>query len=318
MQRLINRGRSFLSRPAVAGQRTSVAELLLITWFGLLASFNVGATIGASALGWDALIYHSAARALLAGGDPWGPVGTFSTFAGPPPSLLPYLPTAWLPDGAVVTFWTAVAALSAVYVLQRLRLPAWWLLFPPVTVAILAGSSALPVMALIVRGGAIADGAAIAARVYTAVPLVILGRWRGLLVAAAIVLATAPMLDWSRFFMELPNISSTLARQTSGGQSAAAVPWLIPIAALCLVLLGRRRAAWLFVPALWPYTQGYYAVIALPVIAEAPLVAIALAVNAVPGLVVPGLIAQVAVERLGLWRPRPAEGPSASEALRAR
>ncbi|MGH2838331.1 MAG: hypothetical protein ACRDJY_08295 [Thermoleophilaceae bacterium] len=309
MHRLIDRGQGFLARPAVPGQRTSVAELLLITWFGLLASFNIGATIRSSALGWDALIYHGAARALLAGGDPWGPVGTFSTFAGPPPSLLPYLPTAWLPEGAVVTLWTTVAALSAIYVLQRLRLPAWWLLFPPVTVAILAGSSALPVMALVVRGGALGDGAAVAARVYTALPLVLLGRWRGLLVAAAIVFATAPMLDWSRFVNDMRQISATLAEQSSGGQSATAVPWLIPIAVMCLFLLGRRRAAWLLVPALWPYTQGYYAVIALPVLAEAPLVAIALSVNAIPGLVVPGLIAQVVVERLRIWPP-PGRGSS--------
>ena len=303
MQRMVRRGLRFLARPVAPGLRTHVGELLLITWFGLLTSFNVGATIIADALGWDALIYHSAARALLAGGDPWGPAGTFSTFAGPPTSLLPYLATSWLPDASLVGLWTGLAAISAVFVLRRLHLPAWWLMFPPVSVAILAGSSALPVMALVIRGGGLADGAAIAARVYSAVPLVLVGRWRGVLVAAAIVLATAPFLEWPRFLNDLPTISATLAEQSSGGQSAAALPWLIPVAAASLFLLGRRRAAWLLVPSLWPYSQGYYAVIALPVIAEAPLVAVALAVNAIPGLVVAGLVAQVIVERLGLWRP---------------
>ena len=124
----------------------------------MIASFNVGATIIADAFGWDALIYHAAARALLAGGDPWAPLGTASTFAGPPSSLLPYLATSWLPDASLVGLWTGLAAISAVFVLRRLHLPAWWLMFPPVSVAILAGSSALPVMALLVRGGGLADG----------------------------------------------------------------------------------------------------------------------------------------------------------------
>ncbi|TMB72077.1 MAG: hypothetical protein E6J52_12930 [Chloroflexi bacterium] len=96
---------------------------------------------------------------------------------------------------------------------------------------------------------------------------------------------------------KLDTIRAVLDDQTGGGKSAAAIPLLIPIAVACLLLLGRRRAAWLIVPALWPYSQTYYAVLALPIIAEAPLVAVALAIDW-PAIVVAGLIAQVIAERL--------------------
>ena len=305
MQRLLDGGVRFLALPVLRGNGTTFGELLAITWFGLFTGLLVYAAIVSTGFAWDAVLYTHAAQALLEGGDPWAAVERFGRFAGPPPSLLPYLPTAWLPDVVVAAVWTVIPLVSAIYILRRLRLPLWWLLFPPVSLAILTGSSTLPVMALIVRGGALADGAAIAARVYSAVPLAALGRWRGFVVAAAIVVASAPFLGWPQFIDQLPAVSDALREQTDGGQSAAAVPWLIPVAAVCLLLLGRRRAAWLLVPALWPFTQGYYAVIALPVVAQAPLVALALSVNDVPGAVVVGLVAQVAVERLGIWRPRP-------------
>jgi hypothetical protein len=51
------------------------------------------------------------------------------------------------------------------------------------------------------------------------------------------------------------------------------------------------------VSALWPYTQTYYAVLVLPVIAEVPFVALALAID-LPGIIVAGLVAQVIAERL--------------------
>src|SRR6266478_3668330 len=97
--------------------------------------------------------------------------------------------------------------------------------------------------------GAIGDGLAIALRVYAAGPLILLKRWRGFAVAAIVVAVSAPFLDWPRFFGDSAMINQLLVVGTKGGQSAAAVPWLIPIAVVCLVLLGRRRAAWLLVPA---------------------------------------------------------------------
>ena len=46
--------------------------------------------------------------------------------------------------------------------------------------------------------------------------------------------------------------------------SALAIPVLIPFAAVALVLMGRRRAAWWVVPVLWPSTQWYYTSLVMP------------------------------------------------------
>jgi hypothetical protein len=297
MRGFMERAHAFLMTPVVAGSRTRLMDLLLIAWFAVLAAFDVVKSVVNWALGWDTLIYVDASRAMLRGGDAWGAAGASALFAGPPTSLLPYFAFVWLPDPLVAAGGAAVAAACALYALRKLELPAWWLLFPPVFVAILAGSSALPVTALIVRGGPIAEGLAVALRPYAVLPLAILGRWRSILVAAAVGVVTAPFLDWPRFLGKLDVIRALLNEETGGGKSAAAIWWLIPIAAASLFMLGRRRAAWLIVPALWPYSQLYYAVIALPVIAEVPFVAIALAMD-LPGIVAAGLLAQVIVERL--------------------
>ena len=310
MWRLIDRAGPFLALPVVPGSRTRFGDLLLITFFTIQAALDVVKSTVNWAIGWDAIIYTDAARAMLAGGNAWGPAGGAALFAGPPPSLLPYFLFVWLPDPVIAAGSAVVAALTGVYVLRKLQLPPWWLFFPPVLVAILAGSSALPATALIVRGGSIAAGAAVALRAYVAVPLAILGRWRALAVAAVIVVVSAPFLDWPLFLSKLDVVRAVLDDQTGGGKSAAAIPVLIPIAVACLFLLGRRRAAWLMVPALWPYSQTYYAVVALPVLAEVPLVAVALAIDW-KAIVVVGLVAQVILERLlrdrrPAWRAAPA------------
>jgi len=294
----VSRSGAYFGRPFVPGWRTTIGDLVLITVFAMLSSLDVMKSVVNWALGWDARICTHAARALVEGGDAWGWNAASAVFVGPPIHLLPFVPFIWLPDPVLIGVWTAIPAASAIYILRKLNLPFWWLAFPPVVVAILAGSSALPVTALVLRGGTLAEGAAAAFRIYIAVPLLILGRWRALVVAAGIVVLTAPLLDWPGFFNSLGFATALLEDQTKGGKSAAALPVLIPIAVACLFLLGRRRAAWLAVPALWPYTQNYYAVLALPIVASAPLVALTLAVDNIKGFVVVGLVAQVAVE----WR----------------
>lgn len=298
MRRLAERANWFFALPIQPRGRTRFGDLILITGFAALSTLIIIKSTVNWALGWDALIYTKAALAIVEGHDAWGPVGVPGLYAGPPPGLLPFFPFIGLPDPVVAAGGAAIAAACGIYVLRKLQLPAWWLVYPPVLVAILAGSSALPVTALLVRGGAIAEGLGGALRVYATLPLVILGRWRALAVCAVIVAASAPFLDWPRFMSHFPTLNAVLDGQTGGGKSAAAVPMLIPVALLCLILLGRTRAAWLIVPALWPYTQNYYAVLAMPVVASAPLVALSLAVDNVPGLVVVGLAAQILVDWL--------------------
>jgi hypothetical protein len=260
-------------------------------------------------LGWDALVYTEGMRRLLGGGDPWsGTLAYHIGLAAPAPGLLPYLPFVWLPDVVVRWSWIVIAGLSAGYAIRRLELPPWWILFPPVLLAVATGGTALPVLALLVRGGAYADGFAVVMRVYAAVPLVLLGRWRGLVVAAAVFLVTAPFMAWPTFLGELPRIGDLLASQTSGGLSATGL--VIPVAIVGLILLRRQRAAWLVVPALWPQTQHYYAVIALPALASLPLTTIALALPGGVGAVAFGMVLDGLLERLPGRRARTADGSS--------
>ncbi len=278
-------------------------ELVLILWFTVMSIRRVvgPAIAGPVDLGWDAVAYTRAARALLDGGNPWTAGIPFGTYAAPPPSLIPFLPFAYLPDLIVQAFWVGLNVVSAIYVLRKLRLQAWWLLFPPLLLAIVAGSSALPLVALLVRGGVVAEAGAVVGRIYSAIPLLVLGKWRPLLLAAAAILVTAPFLAWDHFIRDLPRINALLATQSGGGSSATAVPILIPVAIVGLLLLGRRKAAWLAVPALWPNAQEYYAVIALPVAASVPFVTMTMATAFAPGLIAIGLLVQGVWDR---WRER--------------
>jgi hypothetical protein len=235
--------------------------------------------------GWDARVYTEAARIVLAGGNPWTEGGPIA-FAAPPPSVIPFLPLVGMSDQAVSVLLVGLNVAAAAYVIDRLRLPWYFVLFPPIVLSTIAGSLALPAIAAVLVGTEAWGGLAILARIYMAVPYAILGQWRPLLVGAALVVLSLPM--WPMFLESREVAAATLARQSGGGLSALALPWTVPIAVLALVLLGRDRAAWLAVPALWPDTQLYYAVIALPVLRTMPWATLALAVP-IPGLVVVGL-----------------------------
>jgi len=132
-------------------------------------------------------------------------------------------------------------------------------------------------------------------KIYALVPILILGRWRPLAVAAIAPLLSAPFLPWREFVDAFPAIVERLRVQSSGGMSATSWWPLIPVAAGALVLAGRDRAAWLVLPVLWPSSQWYYATIAIPAFAiRTPPVALAAALLAVP---IPGfpVLAAVAV-----------------------
>jgi hypothetical protein len=259
--------------------------------------------------GWDAVVYTQAAREWLQGGNPWMLRGYANGFAAPPPSFLPFVPFTLLPDQVVSVLWVGIALLSAVYCLRRIGLPAWWLLFPPVSLGIMTGSSALLVTALLLRGSVLTDGFGVITRIYAALPLVVLGRWRSLVVAGVLLLASAPM-PWGLYWEERARVGQLL--EGTADLSAASAPWLVPLAVVGLVLLGRWRAAWLIVPTLWPNTQLYYSVIALPVLGSMPLLALTMAVP-IPGMIVLGIFAEVALERFRKHRAQ-VRGPAAQPA----
>lgn len=87
----------------------------------------------------------------------------------------------------------------------------------------------------------------------------------------------------------------------------------MPVAVVALLLVGRERAAWLTVPAIWPATQWYYSTIAVPALVgrtTASYVAAALLAVPIPGVPVLA-VAVVAAEGLASRRSRiapPAHG----------
>jgi hypothetical protein len=309
LTRFLNFCAALVDRPVIRNSRLRTIDVALIAWFTLLTSGMIVRPILAGLkepIGVDAYVYTDALHSLIDGASPWRSGVSDVAFAAPPPSLIPYLPFLLLPHDLIGPSAIAIAAMSAIYALWRLRMPLWWLLFPPTALAIVAGSSALPMLALLVRGGVISDAAAIVIRLYAAVPVIAMGRWRGLAAGMGAIAVTAPFLSWPDYIANAGHVTQVLAQQSAGGHSAAAVPWLVPITVLFLAILGRRRAVWLLVPALWPYAQIHYASIAMPILAEAPVVALVLAFQVSPYGVVVALGGQVIADRLARMRGRQA------------
>jgi hypothetical protein len=247
---------------------------ILATW-GLLVTFllvTAERLLGAYAQGTFAIdlrIYRVAADAALHGGDPWAAGVAGLTFAGPPPTLLPYLPAALLPEGIAIAAFGAVTLAAAVLALRTLHLPVWWLLFPPISDSLIVLNPDVIVIALLVaapRGAALA----VPLKIYAAVPLLLTGRWRPL--AAGLLLCLLSIPWWPAFLAARGSIEASLATQSYGGASAWGTMLMIPTV-LALGALWRKGAEWLAVPALWPYTQLHYGALALPVAARDAVVA---------------------------------------------
>ena len=247
---------------------------LVATW-GLFLTFAVVTAerlLGAYDLGTFAIdlrIYRAAAEVALRGGDPWSAAVDGLAFAGPPPTLLAYLPAALVPEAVAIAVYGAVTLGAALLALRTLRLPIWWLLFPPVSDSLIVLNADVVVVALLVAVPRLAS-LSVVLKVYAAVPLALTGRWRALGGGLALCLLSIPL--WPAFLAAAPAVEASLATQSFGGMSAWGT-WLMVPTVLALVALWRRGAEWLAVPALWPYTQLHYAALALPVAARNPAVA---------------------------------------------
>lgn len=159
--------------------------------------------------GWDAVVYTEAARAVLTGEDPWMARGYGIAYAAPPPSLVAFLPFAWLPDPVVSAIWVGINAASALLVVRRLELPWYWIGFPPIVLSTIAGSTALPVTALMLAGF---GGLGVFGRLYAALPYLVRWEWRPVLVGAGLVALTLPL--WPAYLTS--SASETLAAQSEG------------------------------------------------------------------------------------------------------
>ncbi len=267
----------------------------LACWFGIIFVMRLSALIP-NAIGFDARLYLAASRAWLTGQDPWVSIGP-QQYAAPPPTLIAVAPLTLLPGDLGVAVLVALCVLGAIATVRLLRLPWWWLLFPPLLDGVWSGNVQTLLVPLILLG---AGPIAIFLKVYAIVPIALTLRWRSLAVLALTIVVTAPFLPWADYVGRMGALSDVLARQSDGGLSATVVPLLVPVALVALVFAGREKAAWLAVPALWPYTQWYYSTLAMPALAPeraALRVAAALLAVQIPGLVVAAAIVVALGER---------------------
>ena len=214
-------------------------------------------------LGIDASLYAAASAAWIQGADPWAVNQAGIYYAAPPPTLLAFLPFAWLPSLLVSLVWIVGSFILAWVAVRALKLPLWWMAFPPIVDAALVGNPDVAVVALLVVAGGRLGPLAPFLKIYAIIPMLGERRWRQLALTSVLLGATWFVLPWDRWLAQLPVITTHLIN-TSATTSVFGQPALMVIAGIALLSLGLRRAGWLAVPILWPYTQFHYAAISVP------------------------------------------------------
>ena len=290
--------------------------ILLPVWCAVLGLGHLY-LLGGDAIGVDTRIYLRGSAEWLAGRDPWQAFASYTLsygtnyyhYAGFPPTVILFAPLTFVPEALAVAAWVALSAAAGVYIVRSLKLPLWWLLFPPLLEGIWAGNPGVVLLALLLSGRSAAIAIAPVVKAYAGVPPFFQGRIRPLMVSAGIGIATivlAPDL-WRLFLSQSGFISSRLMSESAGGYAASAFPplYLIAVpAVLALLVLDRKAAGWLAVIALWPASEFHYSIFALPVlVTEAPVVAAVLAAALalpVPGIPVLVMVA-VASLRVRAW-----------------
>ena len=275
-----------------------LGQIALAAWFILQSYQRIARLLRDEVpLGQDIQIYYRAVQEWLAGGDPWSasvavnPHAIFH-YAGSPATTVLLAPSALFSEGQFTALWLVLSALSAVAIVRWLKLPIWWLLFPPTVEALYSGNPQLVVLMLLLAGagrsGVAADTIAVTLKVYAIVPLLAERRPRRIVYALGLTLATvvvAPWL-WTEYLTQFGAISARLERESAGGFSAFYHPVLLVPTAIAIILLWRRdrkAAGWLAVPALWPSSEFHYSTFAQPVMT--PILAVLLSVYAQQGLV---------------------------------
>ena len=275
-----------------------LGQFALAAWFILQSYQRIARLLKDEVpLGQDIQIYYRAVQEWLAGGDPWSasvavnPHAIFH-YAGSPATTVLLAPSALFSEGQFTALWLVLSALSAVAIVRWLKLPIWWLLFPPTVEALYSGNPQLVVLMLLLAGagraGVAADTIAVALKVYAIVPLLAERRPRRIVYALGLTLATVVVAPWrwTEYLTQFGAISARLERESAGGFSAFYHPVLLVPTAIAIILLWRRdrkAAGWLAVPALWPSSEFHYSTFAQPVMT--PILAVLLSVYAQQGLV---------------------------------
>ena len=275
-----------------------LGSAVLFAWFAYWTWQVIGDNFGQwpyhlDVVGTDGRLYYRAAQVWLAGGDPWTAYVTQNAFplsgtwvhflfTGPPPTVLAFVPFAWIPEPVFVIAWLGATLAAALYTLRRLHLPVWWILFPPLAQGIFVANPHIVCLALLLSGSKWLQALAVPMKAYAIFPMVGERQWRAIAILVVGVAATVILFWplWMQYAADYAQTQDWIVGATHGGFSAARDPRLFVLAAACiglLALIDRRSAGWLAVPALWPATQYFYATFALPL--GSPWLAAALAVG---------------------------------------
>lgn len=233
-------------------------------------------------IGFDAGLYTAAAREWLSGGNPWSVTSYGIPFGAPPPTLLAYVPFTLLPDWLTASIWIVGSFVLAFLAIRALGLKLWWISFWPIVDGALVGNPDVAVLALLVISRQRFSGLAPLLKIYAIFPLISQGRWKAIAAGIAIVAATAPFLPWALWVANLPSIARAVELNAHTTSVAGNVP-LMMVGTIALVALGYRRAGWLVVPVLWPWTQPHYLAMSVP--ALTPTLAIIWSIPGPPPLV---------------------------------
>ena len=251
---------------------------LLLGWFAIIDVVWGTLWLRVDGFAGNVSTYQEAARVWLAGGDPWGqvypaPFGD-QVLIAPPPSLAPFLLTAWLPDTVASWLWVGVGSAAAILAVLVLRLPLWWALFPPLVASVFWGSADTVFLLLLVAGPRWLAGAL----KVTFLPALVAERaWRDLAIAGALLVASLAIMPWGAFLSHLSELGAAAFAQSHGGTSATSFWPLAVVTVAALASLGWRRGWYLAVPALWPANQVGYAMVSLPVLGPLPFIAAGIA-----------------------------------------
>lgn len=271
-----------------------VGSVALASWFVTLSVMRLAHLATADPFS-DSTLYLRGTAAWLRGDDPWSVHMTTLYYAAAPPSLLPMVPFAILPEGLGLAVLFILSLAASFWTLRRLGLPWWWITWPPLVDNLWNGNPQLFLVPLLL--GPVAWFAPIV-KAYAVVPLLIQFRFRAIALTAIFGLVTLPLLPWGLFLSRLSETSTLLSEQSQGGMSAWFFPILVPFAVIALVVMGRDRASWWVIPALWPSTQWYYSLMAMP--ALTPLTAAILAAPVQGGPAVAAVVAALEI----LWLAR--------------
>jgi hypothetical protein len=289
---------SGMSQPAPAGKSFVLAwfeRYWLAVWFFVVTGVRLSFLDVTHMDRWflDGQLYLEATRVWLAGGDPFTVVVHRLSLAAPPPTFLPLVPFAILPPALGLALLAVALVVSAVLTIRLLRLPWWWLAFPPLVECVITGNAHGLLLPLMLTGR---GWLAVLLKIYAAVPLAFLGQWRQLFLAAVAILVTVPILPWGSYISKYADISARYAETSRAGLPFEALVAFAPLALLAFLIVGREKAAWMAVPALWPSPQPYYSTLGMPTRS-----AVAMAVIAIP-LPQPGLFALLALAAVQVVR----------------